>query len=56
LFILPLYSISLFNLTATFLLIARCSVVKGRFGCCCDDGEDDDNLLNHFAMKKSWLA
>jgi hypothetical protein len=51
LFILPLYSISLFSLTATFLLIARCSVDSGRFGCG-DDEEGDDNLANHFASKK----
>jgi hypothetical protein len=46
-----LYSISLLSLTATFLLIARCSEERGRFGCCCDDGEED-NLFNHFTVGK----
>ena len=51
LFILPLYSISLLSLTATFRLIARCRVVSGRFGCCCDDGEDD-NLTDHLTKNR----
>ena len=42
---------SLFNLTATFLLIERCKVVKGRFGCCCDVGDDNSNI--HFVIQKS---
>jgi hypothetical protein len=46
-----LYSISLFSLTATLRLIARCNVDKGRFGCCCDDGEED-NLADHFTVEK----
>jgi hypothetical protein len=52
LFILPLYSISLFSRTATLRFIARCRVESGRFGCG-DDGEDDDNLVNHFASENA---
>src|SRR5687768_15525787 len=50
LFIRPLYSISLLSLTATLRLIARCNVDSGRFGCCCDDGED--NIANHFSKNR----
>jgi hypothetical protein len=31
--------------------MARCSVDSGRFGCCCDDGEDD-NLTNHLSKNR----
>src|SRR5437867_3789375 len=43
LLIRPRYSISLFNLTATFRLIERCKVVSGLFACWDESAEYNEN-------------
>ena len=49
--ILPRYSTSLFNRTATRLFTERCNVVNGLLDCCDDAG--DDNSINHFGSEST---